>query len=139
MNYQNKPLQVRFTEKEPNLYQGQVNKYSNGKSILRGHIKNIKIIKFHCISNELKTCDGFGIERKILKADYKFYYFKHYYCKSTEEFVEKLKKGDVYNITNKIKIDFYFSYNKITYEKLDFIEKKTGENLIFYRNKLLLK
>ena len=136
MYYQNKPLQLRFREKDPFLKNRKIFKYSNGKSILRGHIPNITIKNFHYISNKLKTCDGFGNERKILILDYKYYFFKHYYCKSTEEFVEKLNKGDVYKMTNKKKIYFYFSYNKITNEKLNYIEKKTGENLTFYRNKL---
>ena len=137
--YQNKSLILRFTEKDPFIKKRKINKHSNGKSILRGHIPNITITNFHCISDRLRTCDGFGIETKILKSDYKYFFFKHYYCKSTEEFVEKLNKGDAYKITKKKKINFYFSYNKITYEKLNYIEKKTGENLTFYRNKLINK
>jgi hypothetical protein len=70
--------------------------------------------------------------------NYKYYYFKHYYCKSTEEFIDKLKKGDVYRMTNKNKIKFYFSYNKITNEKLNYIEKQTGENLTDFKCKLNL-
>ena len=136
--YQNKSLIKRFTEKDPLRNKRKIKKGSNGKSILRGHIPNIKITNFHCISNELKTCDGFGNERKYLKPDYQYYYFKHYYCKSTEEFIEKLNKGDVYKISNKIKIKFYFGYNKITLEKLDYIERKSGENLSYYRNKFNL-
>ena len=136
--YQNKPLKIRFKEKELYLNKRKIYKLSNGKSILRGHIPNIKITNFHCISKDLKTCDGFGIVRNFLKPDYKYYYFKHYYSKSTEEFIDKLKKGDVYKIKNKNKIKFYFSYNKITNEKLRYIEKKTGENLSYYKNKLKL-
>ena len=138
MYYQNKSLLKRFTDKDPYTNKRKINKYSNGKSILRGHIPNIKITNFHCISNTLRTCDGFGIERKFLKPDYKYYFFKHYYCKSTEEFIEKLCKGDVYKTSNKKKIKFYFDYNKITLEKLDYIERKSGENLSYYRNKLNL-
>lgn len=136
IHYQNKSLKIRFKEKDPNRNFRKISKFSNGKSILRGHIPNIKITNFHCISNDLKTCDGFGIERKILKPDYKYYYFKHYYCKSTEEFIDKLKKGDVYQMQNKNKIRFYFSYNKITKEKLNYIEKTIKENLAYYKNKL---
>ena len=136
--YQNKSLIKRFTEKDPKRIKRKINKHSNGKSILRGHISNIKITNFHSISDDLKTCDGFGIERKYLKPDYKYYYFKHFYCKSTEEFIEKLNKGDVYKTSNKMKIQFYFDYNKITLEKLDYIERKSGDNLSYYRNKLNL-
>ena len=113
-----------------------ISKFSNGKSILRGHIPNITIYNFHCISDNLQTCDGFGIKRKALQKDYNYYYFKHYYCKSTEEFIEKLKKGDVYKLPNHIKIQFYFGYNKITLEKLNYIERQTRMNLSLYKNKL---
>ena len=71
-----------------------------------------------------------------MKPDYNYYYFIHHYCKSTEEFIEKLRKGDVYRTSNKIKIKFYFSYNKITYEKLNYIEKELGINLTYYKKKL---
>ena len=114
----------------------KIAKFSNGKSILRGHIPNITIYNFHCISDKLQTCDGFGVKRKALQTDYNYYYFKHYYCKSTEEFIEKLKKGDVYKTPDYMKIHFYFSYNKITLEKLNYIEKETGMNLSEYKNKL---
>ena len=138
IHYQNKPLKIRFKEKDPYLNKRKISKLSNGKSILRGHIPNVNITNFHCISKDLKTCDGFGIVRRYLKPDYKYYYFKHYYSKSTEEFIDKLQKGDVYKTKNKIKIKFYFSYNKITNEKLSYIEKRTGENLTNYKNKLKL-
>jgi hypothetical protein len=138
IHYQNKPLKIRFKEKDPYLKTRKISKFSNGKSILKGHIPNIKITNFHCISKDLKTCDGFGIERKFLMPNYKYYYFKHYFCKSTEEFIDKLKKGDVYIMTNMFKINFYFSYNKITNEKLNYIEKQTGENLTDFKYKLNL-
>ena len=139
MYYQNKSLKLRFTEKDPYIKTRTIRKYSNGKSILRGQIPNITITNVHCISFKLKTCDGFGIERTILKPDYRFFFFNHYYCKSTEEFVEKLNKGDVNYIKKKQKISFYFGYNKITYEKLNYIENKSGENLSIFRNKLMKK
>ena len=71
-----------------------------------------------------------------IQKDYKYYYFKHFYCKSTEEFIEKLRKGDVYKGTNIEKINRYFSYNKITYEKINYIEKEIGVNLTNYKLKL---
>ena len=77
IHYHNESLMKRFDE--PFKSKTKINKHSNGKSILRGHIANIKITNFHCISDNLKTCDGFGIQRKFLKRDYKYYYFKHYY------------------------------------------------------------
>ena len=138
LHYENKSLIKRFTEKDPLMNKRKISKFSNGKSILRGHIPNITIYDFHCISNNLQTCDGFGIKRKALQQDYNYYYYKHFYCKSTEEFIEKIKKGDVYKTPNYRKIHFYFSYNKITLEKLNYIEKETGMNLSEYKIKYKL-
>ena len=88
--YENRSLLERFTELDPYLTNRTIDKHSNGKSILRGHIPNIKIENFHSISDTLKSCDGFGKIVRNIKRDYKYYYFKHYYCKSTEEFIDKL-------------------------------------------------
>ena len=124
--YKNRPLQKRFTEIESI---GNNNKYrnifSNGKSILRGHIGNINITNFHCLSKNLNSCDGFGniIKSNFIKFDFKYHYFKHYYCKSLEEFVEKIKKGDVYKGTINSKLIRYFKYNKITSYKIDYYKK----------------
>ena len=72
------------------------------------------------------------------KTDHYYYYIDHYWSKSTEEFVNKLMKGDVIlgyktkqNNLNRIKM--YFTYNKITKEKLNYIENRTKYNLTKYR------
>ena len=132
--YENKSLLERFTELDPYVKNRKIDKQSNGKSILRGYISNIKITNFHFISNELKSCDGFGHIVNNIRKDYKHYYFKHFYCKSTEEFIDKLKKGDVYLTNNSVKIGTYFSYNKITNQKVKLIEEKVGVNLSYYYN-----
>ena len=136
MYYENKSLQERFIEKDPYIKKNKINR-SNGKSLLRGHIPNIKISNFHFISEQLKTCNGFGKISNKIQNDYKYYYFKHFFCKSTEEFIEKLKKGDVYKGTILIKIHRYFSYNKITYKKINYIEKELKVNLTYYKNKIV--
>ena len=71
--YENKSLLKRFTEPDPYAKQRNILKFSNGKSILRGHIPNIKIINFHYIADELKSCDGFGHLMNSIKKDYKYY------------------------------------------------------------------
>lgn len=128
--YENKSLKQRFIEKDPYANERKIDEYSNGKSILKGHIKNIKIMNFHCISNKLKSCDGFGRKKKIFKPDNEYYYFDHYYSKSTEEFIEKLKKGDVYKGKIEEKIIKYFNYNKITIEKIKYLAAKLFNNSI---------
>ena len=45
--YENKSLEQRFIEKDPYASERKIDEYSNGKSILKGHIKNIEIMNFH--------------------------------------------------------------------------------------------
>ena len=94
----------------------------------------------HTINHKLKSCDGFGNPKKIdhiinRPDDFYNYYIAHYYCKSTEEFINKINKEDtLYGNKSKIpRIKTYFLYNKITKEKIDLIESGTGFNLSEYR------
>ena len=136
--YENKPVQERFTEKE---FRAQFSKFGDRqeiKSMIRGHNPNVNIHCIHVIDKHLKSCNGFGIRKKViglstLISDYKFYYIKHYYSKSTEEFIDKiLRKSAVHNFTvarQMAKVKRYFKYSHVTKEKLDFIENRTKLNL----------
>ena len=141
--YDNRSLAERFPRTVP--------KYKKGgyrleiKSILRGHIPNIEITNNHLLSTDLHNCNGYGNKNRYYyktysnQNDYKNYYIDHYYSKSTEEFIEKLNKGDAYIDTLKYvmqKVDKYFTQSEITKEKIDFIENKTGLNLSLYRSKV---
>ena len=132
--YKNKSLAERFPliKYDPNY--GQI------KSILRGHIPNITIECNHVINHNLQVCDGFGHKKKRIwmstkEPDYKNYYINHYFWKSTEEYVNKCLRGDVFYGKNKINnmssfnILRYFIYNKITQEKIFFLANKTGKNI----------
>ena len=95
------------------------------------------------ISDKLINCDGFGNKRELLSiytniSDYKYYYIDHYLFKSTEEYINKLKRTDAFypNINNFYKVGIYFSVNKITKEKIDFIEKETNFNLTEFKKKI---
>ena len=143
--YDNRPLKKRFPDTEVSRKLTNIGKLKQIKSILRGHIPNITINSIHTLvhSNNIKSCDGFGRIKKINgiwtdKPDYKYYYIDHYFSKSTEEFINKINKGDVKfgkdNILGRIGI--YFRYNEITKEKLDLIENGTGLSLSAFRNKL---
>ena len=100
------------------------------KSILKGNI-DTKIKTIHELTHKLIGCDGFGKIRKSQgmranKTDHYYYYIDHYWSKSTEEFVNKLIKGDAvlgYNTyqNNMGRIKMYFKYNKITKEKIDYM------------------
>ena len=132
--YKNRSLFQRFPKYKTKII--------SVKPILRGHLFNINIKSQHAINYKYKACDGFGhfINQSRKKPDFKYYYLDHFFFKSTEEYIEKVNRGDCYYILNKKikfnKIKFYFSHNKMTIEKINLLEKKTGINLNYFRNKL---
>ena len=141
--YENKPLKERFPEIEENAKNNKNNTSQGIKSILKGHIPNIKIKCVHTLNSKLKSCDGFGNIRKVngiitSQPDFRNYYIDHYNFKSTEEFINKINTGDVlyYKDNQKDRIRVYFGINKITIEKIQLIEKGTGLYLSEIRNKI---
>ena len=144
--YENKSLLKRFTEKDIKAKKNITNITMDIKSIIRGHIGNIKLTNIHYLTKKIKGCDGFGRKIKLnnirtLRPDYQFYYIKHFFSKSLEEFIEKVNRGTIYyglDQNRKIRvIERYFEFNKITIKKIKIIEKKTGLNLTSYRNNLI--
>ena len=120
------------------------------KTIIKGHLKNINIIDNHILSNKLKGCNGIGKRIKrygiINKTpDYNNYYINHYFSKSTEEFVDKIKRGDILRGNNSginnFQIYKYFIINELTPEKLKYISKNLGSrvNLTKYWKVLKVK
>ena len=130
--YNNKPLVVRF----PKAF----TKIKTIKSILRGHHPDINILSIHAINYRITACNGFGQKGEKKKLDFKYFFINHYYFKSTEEFIRKINRGDAYFLSNDVlkmnKIKFYFAFNKISLEKINYIEKEAGINLTIFRNKL---
>lgn len=142
--YEDKPLHIRFKMKESNIL--NKNFYPQIKSILKGHIPNISIDCLHNLAHGLKSCDGYGLKSnktgmKTMRPDYKNNYINHYYGKSLEEFVEKLKKGCAANGKTNIsmiaKINRYFEIYDINEKKVKFLERETGLNLSAYKRKLI--
>ena len=131
LHYNNKSLFERFPK--------SVYKTLTVKPILRGHNSNLTIYSNHIINGDIKYCYSYG-EKNIKKKDFNNYFIDHFYFKSTEEFIDKINRGDsfynnTYNI-KKDKIDFYFSSNNITLAKINYLEKETKINLTKYRQKL---
>ena len=101
----------------------------------------------HILDGKLKRCNGFGdiITLHFLSCkvpDYKYNYIDHFQFKSTDEFVQKVKKGDGRHI-NSEKIKYrkiweYFSFNKITLYKIKYISDNLGLNESYIRNQLYL-
>ena len=143
LHYENRTLKERFPDILPSLRGKKRDGLAGIKTILRGHIPNIKINCIHSINPKLKSCDGFGNPKNHLgiltdNSDLEYYYIDHYYSKSTEEFINKLNKGDALFVDNRMdRIITYFSQNKITNEKIDYFENSTGLNLSMFRNKTI--
>ncbi len=139
LKYENKSLKERFPEIVSNK-----NVKLEVKFIIRGRLKNIKIKHLHICNKELVNCNGFGHKNKIkiiytTEPDYYYYYIDHYYSKSTEEFINKINRGDIFRNDIKYlmhKVTKYFSQSKLTKKKIEMIEKGTGLNLSIYKDKI---
>ena len=141
--YENKPLKERFPNTVPSSMKGgQRFEY---KFILRGHLNNIVLNCPHRGMIGIRnSCNGFGHFTKygsifITDPDTEYYYYEHYYGKSTEEFIKKVMRGDGINLSKEFKmgrIKKYFDENKLTMEKILMIENRTGFNLSSYKNKI---
>ena len=140
--YDNRTLHERFPIKEPKARGKKTGGTSPIKSLVRGKIPKLYIQSIHFGNREYNMCDGFGNKRNFTgystnKTDFKYNYFIHYFSKSTEEFINKIKRGDaIFNMKILGNIRKYFLINKITIEKLNMFEKRLKLNLSKYRNKL---
>ena len=131
--YEPKPLTQRFTK--PFYFTRKnmnINKYltSAAKSIVRG---GLNIIWQHCphYLNNTINCrpNGEILNDYFSPPNYSIAYINHYTTKSTEEFAERLNRGDVI-----VKIDenyyrnriykYYFFFNSKTQKKLDLFKEK---------------
>ena len=115
------------------------------KSIIRGNISDLKywVHSPYFSPKRNVTCNNIG--KRIYYKNLNFETFRpinikkayiiHFMFKSTEEFINKLKRGYRHwygNITkNELieKLKFYFIYNKATFEKIKFIDEELDLNL----------
>ena len=134
LNYEPKPLSERFI-KPINIAKNkkiQKDKYffSASKTIVRGGLKLNWGMLPHFFNNTI-NCKPNGriINNYFSPLQHSIAYIKHYITKSTEEFIEKLKRGDVLvkintnYIENRIN-NYYFLFNKKTKEKVALFKKK---------------
>ena len=141
LHYDNRSLKERFPEIIPQLKGKKTFGPIGIKTIVRGNIPGLRINCIHSLNKKLKGCDGFGNHKKHFGivndiSDLEFYYIDHYYSKSTEEFINKLNKGDALFRDNRLdRVRIYFSQNNITKDKIDYIENSTGLNLSDFRKK----
>jgi hypothetical protein len=120
--------------------------YAFVKSMIRGHKSKIIINNNHIINSKYSNCDEFGFKKKFIniihteKPDYKNYYIDHFYYKSTEEFINKINRGDCFygNISLSLFwIKRYFQINEVTLDKIKYFEKKSNLNLTSLKYKFL--
>ena len=130
--YESKPLKERFIK--PINFTEEISKdkyiYSAAKSIVRGGLYLFWGHFPHYIKNVVNCRpNGTILNNYFSPPEYKDAYIKHYTTKSTEEYIEKLNKGDVleksdiYYKIYKLK-SYYFLLNKITKKKIDLINSK---------------
>jgi len=130
--YEDKPLYKRFPKKVPkNKFEGQL---LSMKTMIRGHIRGVKILSMHIGDYRLRTCNNSGKYEKLVghctyNSEQKYYYIDHYCSKSTEEFIRKIKRGSVINNSRGHLLERanrYFDMNEITKEKVELLEKAFG-------------
>lgn len=137
IHYESKPLFERF--RPPYISSVFI------KSIIKGNISDLKYwVHSPYISPKRNiTCNNIGkiIYYKdmnfesIIPINIKKAYIIHFMFKSTEEFINKLKRGyrnwlgelTKQNLINKLKM--YFMINNITIQKIKYIEKELNLNL----------
>ena len=137
--YDNRTLVERFTKPNYNIF---TNRFV--KSIIRGNLNKRTFYKGgspHLPDKNVKICNSIGEPAEyypdsIVPPIFKYAYLKHFSCKSTEEFVDKIKKGAKYVDNAEEKVDGYFKRNEFTEEKLKVLEKLFGQRFDnYHKNK----
>ena len=140
--YENKSLSERFPVNVPITKWG--GKKLEIKSMIRGNISGFQIENMHTLNPKLENCNGYGNRNKYrcfapTEPDYIHYYIIHYYSKSTEEFINKLNRGDAFSTATEYylqRVEKYFNQSEMTKEKIDMIEKGTKLDLSKFREQL---
>ena len=142
--YENKPVIERFIK---NSKFKRCNALT--KSIVNVKNNNIswgdKSVHYPYL-NVKKACDSLGNRVNIRKRSisppiHKHIYLKHYRTKSTDEFVDRIKKGDATFLIDKPlkfyknRLKRYFALSKLTKEKIDIFSKKLNVSLYKYINR----
>jgi len=139
--YENKSLFERF--------KGPYKKSRFIKSIIRGNISNLKYWVHSPYISPYKnaSCNNIGkkINNDIINLEHidniniRKAFIIHFHYKSTEEFIQKLKRGysnwygkELFNML-KYRINNYLNDNKITKDKIEYLEKELNINLSEYK------
>ena len=142
LHYEDKPLFERFPYRVPNHKKGS--KKLEIKFIIQGGIKNVTIDNVHRCNTKLRNCNGYGYGHRFkynviytTEPDTKNYYIDHFYCKSTEEFIGKLNKGDALRMSKEYTLERiikYFEQSDYSDEKFNMIQKNVNFDLSKYKH-----
>lgn len=138
IEYDNRPLQERFTQPAPldaKLYYNFPQNCS-AKAIVRGGLNEIVWHDPHVPHAQVRYCnaeggdDGLGFNTKML---YNEAYIKHYTTKTAVEFLQKIKHGApdrIHSLGFKKQLkNLFFTYNEWTQEKEDILNMGIEEKL----------
>ena len=145
IHYDNRSLMERFN--------GPYKLDTHIKTMVRGHIDDIQFdIHSPFISpNRNNSCNNKGqiyknkeiLFQDVFDINIDRAYIIHFKYKSTEEYINKYKRGYHWRIGNNefmmMRIKEYFEDNDATLEKFDYIEKELHLNLSDIKNKLIKK
>ena len=138
--YEPKPLAERFIQ--PFYFLNSSLEYikyfiSASKTIVRGRLKIIWGHFPHYIKNIINCRpDGKLLYNYLSPPQYSIAYINHYITKSTEEFAERLNRGDVilkvdeFYIKSRIN-DYYFLFNNKTKKKVDLFKERLKYKIQF--------
>ena len=137
LNYENKPVNQRFTEP---LYNHYDNRFI--KSIVKGNVRFnpwSNSVSCHRPQHQLRTCDSHGNRAKTFNDVFKppqldIAYVKHFSTKTAEEYADRVIKGHPFGeaIFYDERVDNFFKYNKVTKEKIQIFEKKLNRTFPKY-------
>ena len=128
VHYDNRPLNVRFTEPNYNLEANNL-----VKAIVRGNLNKTIFVDGKPNNSPVEgveICDSKG--RKIEKYNsyflippvFDYGYLKHYTTKTAEEYITKILKGIPGNLPNNVedRVKLFFKFNKYSEEKMKVFE-----------------
>ena len=137
LKYENKPVTERFTKA---LYKSRDNVFV--KSIIKGNIRYNPWDTdqtSHRPNHHMRTCLYNGQRAKTFNDVLKppridGVYIKHYVTKTVEEYIlNKYKRGYTSRfIDHNLWVDNFFAFNKVTKEKVEFIEKTLNKTFPKY-------
>ena len=138
--YEPKPVIQRFSKAFYFINESIKNyKYlsSAAKTIVRGGLNITWQLFPHYLNNTINCrADGSILKNYFSPPQFTVAYLKHYTTKSTEEFAERLNKGDVNLFINDLYIkerinNYYFLINNKTKEKLELLKEKLKYKIEF--------